>query len=97
MQASYLCLHCLSIYPFAAFKVKKRNPPSIFVLLFYVCCMMDILVHSRPNFTMVAKTMNPDQTAPKGSCLIWVHIVCNTMYKVPKHTRRREEKNEVGP
>ena len=28
----------------------------------------------------MTKTMNPDQTAPKGSCLIWVHIVCNIRY-----------------
>ena len=26
---------------------------------------------------MKANNMNPDQTAPKRSCLIWVHIFCN--------------------
>ena len=29
------------------------------------------------DFIMDANTMNPDQTAPLGSSLIWVHIVCN--------------------
>ena len=42
------------------------------------------------TFTMESNIMNPDQTAPlsasilfehadysKGSCLIWIHIVCN--------------------
>ena len=85
--------------PICGFQSQEKEPSVNICPAFYVCCILDILVHSRPNFTMVAKTMNPDQTAPKGSCLIWVHIVCNTMYmyKVPKHTRRREEKNEVGP
>ena len=32
------------------------------------------------DFIMEANTMYPDQTAPLGSNLIWVHIVCNTGY-----------------
>ena len=39
-----------------------------------------IQVHFRLDFIMEANTMSPDQTAPKGSSLNWVHIVCNTYY-----------------
>ena len=35
-----------------------------------------IQVHFRPDYIMEANAMNPDQTAPKGSSLIWVHSVC---------------------
>ena len=31
---------------------------------------------------MESNTMNPDQTAPIGSSLIWVHVVCNIGYKI---------------
>ena len=30
---------------------------------------------------MEANTINPDQTAPLGSSLIWVHSACNKDYR----------------
>ena len=42
-----------------------------------------------PKFTMEANTMKPDQTAPIGSSLIWVHIVCN---EGDKSTYTKEDK-----
>ena len=44
-------------------------------------------VHFRLDFFMEANTMNPDQ----GSSLIWVHIVCNIGYRLPKNINRQEE------
>ena len=37
-------------------------------------------MHFRLDFFMEANNMNPDQTAPNGGSLIWVHIICNTNY-----------------
>ena len=56
---------------------------NIFVLKMlsaeYVRC-----IYSNAFYTiliMEANNMDPDQTAPKGSSLIWVHIACNTCYQ----------------
>ena len=38
--------------------------------------LLQILKCTQNAFTMEANTMNPDQAVPKGSSLIWVHIVC---------------------
>ena len=39
-------------------------------------------VHVRLTFNYTeANTMNPDQTAPKGSSLIWVHSICIIGYQ----------------
>ena len=38
-------------------------------------------MHFRLLLIMEANTVNPDQTAPKGSSLIWVHYVCNIGYQ----------------
>ena len=44
-------------------------------------------------FTMEANTINSDQTAPKGSSLIWVHIVCNIDYQ---STQTDERTDNIG-
>ena len=41
-------------------------------------------VHLRLDFMMEANNMNPDLTAPFGSSLIWVNIVCNIGYRYTK-------------
>ena len=40
----------------------------------------NVEVHFGLDFFMEAINMNPDQTAPQGSSLICVHIVCNIGY-----------------
>ena len=36
---------------------------------------------NKASFSMKENTMNFDQTGPKGSSLIWVHIACNIGYQ----------------
>ena len=48
-----------------------------------------IQVHFRLDLFMEATNMNPDQTAPKESSLIWVHFVC--FIRLPKNISRRGE------
>ena len=49
--------------------------------------------HFRLDFVMEANTMNPDQTAPRGSSLNWVHIVCNIGYLNTKADQRVNNKS----
>ena len=44
-----------------------------------ICCIYSNALQT--NFIMEANTMNPDQTAPNGSSLIWVHIICSKGYQ----------------
>ena len=51
-------------------------PADIFVKKIHdhiVCCFYSNALHS--IFITEANTMNPNQTAPDGSSLIWVHLV----------------------
>ena len=43
---------------------------------YHVCCIYSNDLQK--TFTMKVNSMNPDQTAPEGTSLIWVHTVCNT-------------------
>ena len=40
-------------------------------------------MHFRLISIIEANNMNPDQTAPNRSSLIWVHIVCIIGYQIP--------------
>ena len=42
---------------------------------------------------MVANTMNPDQAAPQGSSLIFVHSVCNKGYLRTLPNERTDDKS----
>ena len=57
-------------------------PANIFVLkmlsAFTSAAYTQVLF--RLDFILEANTMNTDQTAPHGSSLTWVHIVCNNSY-----------------
>ena len=44
------------------------------------------------NFIVEANTMNPDQTAPEGSSLIWIHIVCTIGFQ-SDYTDERADDN----
>ena len=44
-----------------------------------ICCIYSNALQT--NFIIEANTMNPDQTAPKGSSLITVHSVCSKDYQ----------------
>ena len=54
--------------------------PSIYFCPENVVCFICLLhiFKCTSDFNMEANTMNPDQTAPHGSSLIWVHIVYTT-------------------
>ena len=68
------------------FRQRFLNPYSAIFYFFCpenVVCLLHLLhifciqVHFSPDLIIEAITMNPDQTAPKGSSLIWVNIGCN--------------------
>ena len=53
-------------------------------------------IHSnslKNDLTMEANTINSDQNAPKGSSLIWVHIVCSIGYQ---STQTDERADNIG-
>ena len=52
-----------------------------------------IIMHFRLDFIIEANTMNPDQTAPLGSSLIWVHSVCNVGYESTQTDERSRERS----
>ena len=68
-------------------------PANIFVQkmpsALYICCIYSNVL--KIYFITDANTMNPDQTAPKGSNLIWVHIVCNIGHKNTKPEERADD------
>ena len=57
-------------YPASIFDSKMSSA-------YCICCIRS---NVPDNFFMEANIMNPDQTTPKGSSLICVHIVCNMSY-----------------
>ena len=64
---------------------------------YLVCC-----IYSNALQALVANKMNPDQTAPKGSSLIWVHIFCNICYQTTSADEKaddicREWRDKDGP
>ena len=75
--------------------------PIFFVLkmssAYYLCCMYLNLLWN--TLTIEANIMDPDQTAPKGSSLIWlrssliwIHNTCHICYQ-SSHAAERADNN----
>ena len=63
---------------------------ATFVFLLKCILLFTSSAHQTSFFFMEANNMNPNQTAPSGSSLIWAHIVCSIGYLRKKADEKKQ-------